>query len=245
MDLQEIPLSGGRTTQGVVRRGEVVLRPQCEHGELVHQVLEFLEGKGVKTVPRFLGIDEKGREMLSLLPGSCPDNIGIYTEEQILAGVDLILELHQVLAEFPLCGPGQTVCHYDLSPCNFLFTGEQPPRTGEMKTAGLPAYVIDWDACAVGDPLDDLAYACWLWLDFGCEERELSRQAGLFRSMLDRYGLDRAQRKGFLDRVEKQMLRVEQSRFPTEERTQACRSWTQSCRRWLRKNESVLEQALA
>lgn len=237
---EEISLPGGRTTLGVVRKGETVHRPQCKNSGMVHQVLEFLKEQNIDFVPQFLGIDEQNREVISLLPGSCPDNIGFYSHEQIAVAMDRIRTLHQVLKDFPGCAPGQTVCHYDLSPCNFLFAGEQPKRQGEMKISGLPIYIIDWDACNIGDPLDDLAYAVWLWLDLGNEEFSASMQANRIRMMLDRYGVTKQERPSFLIRIDTQMKRVGNSVFPREEQTIACRNWVNHCRSWLQKYESEL-----
>ena len=61
----EIPLEGGRITPGVVRVGETVRRPRNPNSEFVHEVLLHLESVGFDAAPRFLGIDEQGREILS------------------------------------------------------------------------------------------------------------------------------------------------------------------------------------
>ncbi len=65
----EIPLQGGDGTDGVVRVGDTVRRPMGPHSELVHRLLNQLEEADVDCVPRFLGIDEQGREVLSWIEG--------------------------------------------------------------------------------------------------------------------------------------------------------------------------------
>lgn len=65
----EQPLPGGDVTDGVVRVGDTVRRPMGSHSDLVHRVLRELEEAGVDCAPRFLGIDEQGREILSFIPG--------------------------------------------------------------------------------------------------------------------------------------------------------------------------------
>ena len=215
----EIPLTGGRVTQGVVRIGERVHRPQCENAAFVHAVLKHLESKNVPFAPRFLGVDEKMREMLTFMPGSVPDNLGEYSPQQCAAAAGIIRALHDALSDFPDCPAGATVCHNDLSPCNFTFTD------------GRPAAVIDWDACSFGHPLDDLAYAAWMWLDVGSDENDPEKVYSGIAAMLDAYGA--SGRSGFCKRMLRQMERVGRSVFPTEEQTLATRRWTESCRRWL------------
>ncbi len=65
----ETPLPGGDVTDGVVRVGDTVRRPMGPHSELVHTLLGQLEEADVDAAPRFLGIDEQGREVLSYIEG--------------------------------------------------------------------------------------------------------------------------------------------------------------------------------
>ncbi len=67
--MHEIPLQGGDVSDGVVRVGDTVRRPMGPHSELVHRLLGQLEEADVDCVPRFLGIDEQGREILSWIEG--------------------------------------------------------------------------------------------------------------------------------------------------------------------------------
>lgn len=216
---REIPLTGGRITQGVVHIGDRVHRPQCENAGFVHDVLDHLAQKRNPFAPRFLGVDSSGREILSFLPGDVPGNLGRYTPEQCAAAARIIRALHDALRDFPGCPDGMTVCHNDLSPCNFTFID------------GLPAAVIDWDAAAFGDPLDDLAYAAWMWLDIG--NRGNSAEAVLqgMNAMLDAYGAP--DRRDLCARMLGQMARVGAGVFPAEAQTLATRRWTEGCRRWL------------
>lgn len=219
--MEEIPLSGGRVTSGVVRIGDTVRRPLCQNSEFVHRVLRFLEPSGL-PVARFLGIDEKGREILSFLPGKAPDNLGKFSLGQLKAAARIIRRLHDALRFFPGCASGQTVCHHDLSPCNFLFVEQQP------------AFVIDWDACAIGDPIDDLAYALWMWLDVGNPDFSPTEILERMEYMLDAYQLEPERRIGLSLRMERQMDRVSRSLFPSPEQTKATQCWAKDCRQWLR-----------
>lgn len=216
----EILLSGGRITQGVVRIGDHVHRPQCANASFVHAVLNHLSKNNISFAPRYFGVDGKNREILSYMEGDVPHNLGEYTVEQCTAAAKIIRTLHDALTGFPGCPEGKTVCHNDLSPCNFAFID------------GFPASVIDWDACAFGDPLDDLAYAAWMWLDIGNDENDPDDVFQCLIAMLDTYGAD--SRDDFYDRMLHQMSRVGNSIFPTEKQTLATRRWTEACRRWLK-----------
>ncbi len=215
----EIILTGGRVTQGVVRIGDHVHRPQCENAAFVHAVLEHLANKNISCAPKYFGADEKGREILSYMPGEVPDNLGDFSPEQCARAAGIIRRLHDALADFPGCPEGMTVCHFDLSPCNFTF--------GD----GMPAAVIDWDAARFGHPMDDLAYAAWMWLDIGNDENDPAMVRQKIHAMRSAYGATKENE--LYHRMLRQMDRVGSSIFPTEEQTLATRRWTESCRAWL------------
>jgi phosphotransferase family enzyme len=65
----EVPLPGGDVTEGVVRVGDTVRRPVQENSPLVHALLKHLESVGFDGAPRFLGIDARGREVLTFIEG--------------------------------------------------------------------------------------------------------------------------------------------------------------------------------
>lgn len=200
--MEEEILTGGRVTAQVVRRGEFVHRTPCKNAAFVHQVLEFLEAGGVEGVPRYRGLDQQGREVLTFLPGQVPPDLGFFTQAQCCQAVERMKAFHSCLRDFPGCPPGWTVCHNDLSPCNYVFQ------------EGRPVGIIDWDAAAFGHPLDDLAYALWLWLDLGNEEYSYATVRQRMGVMLDAYGVAAGERPGMGERIHRQMERVAQSVFP-------------------------------
>ncbi len=228
---QEIPLNGGRITQGVVRKGDVVLRPACANAAFVHAVLRHLEEKNVGSAPRFLGMDERGREKTTFLEGWSPRDLGWFSDEQCTAAARIIRTLHGALAGFHGCPPGLTVCHNDLSPCNFMFRD------------GLPYAVFDWDSAAFGAAMDDLAYAAWMWLDIGNDELAPGVTARRLRLMLDAYGARAEDRLGFCGRMHAQMARVAGGRYPTQEQAKATAAWAMACNRWLKENEDAFDMS--
>ncbi len=68
--LTEIPLLGGQLTPGIMRVRNTVHRLPKGNAAFVHTLLVFLEEQGFPLAPRFLGIDEQGREVLSYLDSS-------------------------------------------------------------------------------------------------------------------------------------------------------------------------------
>jgi len=119
--MQEILLSGGRSTAGVVRIGSTVRRPPPGNAEFVHALLRQLESRGLQCVPRFLGLDEAGREILSYLPGDVPAELGWIELPPLRAAARLLRRLHDATAECALKGGSEIVCHGDASPCNCVF----------------------------------------------------------------------------------------------------------------------------
>ena len=83
--MREIPLTGGRVTQNVTRKGICVYRPCCANAAFVHRVLRWLEQKQVAAAPRFIGIARDGREITSFLEGAAPDNLGYFGDAQLRA----------------------------------------------------------------------------------------------------------------------------------------------------------------
>ena len=159
--------------------------------------------------------------MVTFLPGQVPPDLGFFTQAQCCQAVERMKAFHSCLRDFPGCPPGWTVCHNDLSPCNYVFQ------------EGRPVGIIDWDAAAFGHPLDDLAYALWLWLDLGNEEYSYATVRQRMGVMLDAYGVA-AERPGMGKRIHRQMERVAQSVFPTPQQTAATSQWARRSQTWLR-----------
>lgn len=79
----------GGTLNKVVKIGDTVHR-QVKGGPILHSYLQFLEKAGMDGVPRFLGLDEQGREILTYLPGKTQEN-GIPLGHPLLGSEETIL----------------------------------------------------------------------------------------------------------------------------------------------------------
>jgi hypothetical protein len=137
--MPEVSLPGGHVN-AVVRVGDTVRRAPSERGGFVHALLRHLERRGWGGAPRFLGMDEAGREVLGYLDGHVawePPQPAEVTSDASLARVaELVRELHDLTAGSSLAGDQEVVCHNDLSPRNTVYHD-----TGR----GLrPVAFIDW-----------------------------------------------------------------------------------------------------
>jgi hypothetical protein len=186
--LPEIPLPGG-VVNAVVRVGGTVRRPPGERAGFVHRLLDLFEQHGWSGAPRFLGVDEQGREILSFLDGHVawevlqPREVG---SDESLAGVaGLVRQFHDLTAGTPLAAGQEVVCHNDLSPKNTVYR--------DLGAGLRPVAFIDWDLAAPGARLHDIAHLCWQYLKLGPGVTDVSGCAGRMRLVCDAYGLtDRA-----------------------------------------------------
>jgi Ser/Thr protein kinase RdoA (MazF antagonist) len=150
---------------GAVRVGGTVRRPAGPWTPAVHALLAHLAPR-LPGVPRVLGFDARGREVLSYLPGRVID---VNTESLTLAQLATLAAwaraFHEAVAGFaypgpwrcpPLAGP-TLIGHNDLAPWNACFAGDA--------LAG----VFDWDLAGPSAPLHELAFLAWtgvpLWGD--------------------------------------------------------------------------------
>ncbi len=140
----EIPLLGGDVTEGVVRVGDTVRRPLTANSPFVHALLRHLEAVGFTGAPRFLGIDEAGREVLTFIDGEVagrPRPPWIGDEDRMVSVARLIrayddaaatfvppdgIEPITLLTEVPGLPPPpatqpELVCHLDITPENVVF----------------------------------------------------------------------------------------------------------------------------
>ena len=174
---EEVLLTGGRITQGVVRVCNTVRRPTGPHTPFVHSLLRHLEDVGFDGAPRVLGIDERGREILTFIEGYVPPDLATWSDGQLVEAALRIRRFHDATARTELAAGEEVVCHNDLSPCNTVFL------------EGMPSAFIDFDEAAPGPRSQDLGYALWLFLDLGPEGADISTQGRRIRMICDAYGI--------------------------------------------------------
>jgi hypothetical protein len=157
MPEQERPLTGGRVTPGVVRVGETVRRPLRANSEFVRRLLEHLAATAFEGAPRYLGVDDAGREVFGFTRASCQTSS---------------------TRRFRTTRSRRPLCHGDLSPCNFVFDEGKPVAIIDFDAAA-PGYRLGDLGYALflwlnlgtdGPPPDEQARRLRLFCDaYGCE----------------------------------------------------------------------------
>lgn len=166
MNTDENVLSGGNMNQ-VVRHGGTVHRTVKGH-PLLHPYLLYLEQAGMPGVPHFLGIDARGREILTYLPGQTmgpdypPHHPALCADETVQDMARLMRQLYDTSVDFlPQAIEGgwtnphfppedcETICHNDAAIWNFVFADD--------RLYGL----FDFDTAAPGPRVWDLALSLY------------------------------------------------------------------------------------
>jgi hypothetical protein len=205
-DMREVPLPGGLTNAGrVVRLGDTVRRPRRPTSAATQALLDHLEKVGFSGAPRFLGIDDDGREILSFIPGEAaiePLPTWALTDDALVGVAELLRRYHDAAASFdgsvlswshavPAAFRSSLVCHNDPNLDNVIFRGGRAVALVDFDLAG-PAYAA-WDvACAsrLWAPLRD---------DGDVPESVRGRSLARLRLFVDAYGLPRSERERVVD----------------------------------------------
>lgn len=204
MEQEETPLAGGNLST-VVRVGETVRRPLQPWSAAVHGLLRHLEEQEFSGAPRFLGIDDRGREILTFIPGDVgayPLPAYMWSDAALTSTIQMLRRLHDATlgyaappgTEWQMTYPDPTqhevICHNDVAPYNMVFVD------------GLPRALIDFDTAGPGPRIWDLAYAAYTWVPLAsfvpladgstvlyASPQHAAERARRVRLLLDAYGL--------------------------------------------------------
>ncbi|MBO0728778.1 MAG: aminoglycoside phosphotransferase family protein [Acidimicrobiaceae bacterium] len=207
---EETALAGSRLNE-VVKIGDTVHRPAGPWTPTVHALLRHVRANGFGLAPEPLGMDDRGREVLSYIPGhtvgdGLPWPAWTWDDELLMDVGRATARYHGAVAGFRPAGvvpwqfgpselqADQIVCHHDIAPYNVV--------VADGRLQG----IIDWDLIGPGTTRSDLAFVAWQWVPlqhpavarmFGWHGvDDLARRLNL---LLDAYGLQ--QRDGFIDDV--------------------------------------------
>ena len=260
MSADEEPLAGGIANLGkVVRVGDTVRRPASAFTKSVFALLRHLHDVGFDHVQRPLGLDERGREVLSFIEGDVPIPpfpAWSMTDAALASVARLQRRLHEAVAGFDaspfawgdeLADPlgGSVVCHNDICPENVVF------RDGEAIA------FLDWDFAAPGRALWDVAAVMSMWGPVHDPSDPVPGMEGLdpftrARRIADAYGMSASQRAEipgiFVDRLSLSLVErraaAGRAGLRRDARRQGGEGRAERRRRWLEDNMDALRTAL-
>jgi hypothetical protein len=163
--------------------------------------LRHLEAAGIEDVPRALGFDEQGRQMLTYLPGeviglSVAWPAWVYADATLVQVGQWMRRVHDATADFippedeqwftgRTMRPGWIIGHQDAAPYNAAMDG------------GRLAGFFDWDTASPSSREFDLAFSAIVWVpltepDAGDEpgSHDVGDRSRRFHLLLDSYGYD-------------------------------------------------------
>lgn len=153
--MEEILLTGGNATDGVVRVGSTVRKPWTAATPSVLAYMRAMRDSGV-DMPVVYGQDAKGRQVTEFVPGCLAMDSPPLSLSELSRVGRLVRAIHDASAAYEpdsdsswithIPAPrADLICHNDLAPWNLLI--------------GDRWVFIDWDAAAPSTRLWDLAYA--------------------------------------------------------------------------------------
>lgn len=188
---QEISLVGGNVT-GAVRIGETVRRAMGPWSPAVHSLLSHLEAIDFHGAPKFLGIDEQDREVLSFMAGEVghyPLAQYMWSDETLIAVAQFIHSYHEAVKDFvpppdaswqmiyPDSSQHELICHNDIASYNMIYRDKKPYA------------LIDFDNAGPGPRTWDLAHAAYRFVPLLHVEDSELQQLGLTEPQEQRHRL--------------------------------------------------------
>ena len=201
-------LEGGRSKK-IARIGSNVQRPAGEWTLNIHKLLNHIRYQGFSGVPKPLGFDAEGNEIISYIAGEVsnyPLSEAASSADALISAAELLRSYHDTSASFvsklkgnepwllPAREPMEVICHGDYAPYNVVLEGNRAVA------------IIDFDTAHPGPRTWDIAYALYRWAPltnpdnpegFGSEEEKVNR----CRLFCDVYGLSKARRGGLISIV--------------------------------------------
>jgi hypothetical protein len=211
MDEQGTEITGRGAMNRVWRVGDTIRRTRGPWSDTTAALLRHLEDRGFSAAPRHLGVDELGREVLSVLPGA--PVAALTGDRQLVQVARLLRAFHDAAADFVppddshwrvagRSGTADAIVHRDVAPWNLL------ERDGDI--VGL----VDWDLAGPGRAIADFAYLAWHFVPLhgepmgdGAPPPSLAARPARLRLLADSYGLQPPDRQCLVAEVAAMQVR--------------------------------------
>ena len=208
----EIELPAGDVTEGLVRIGDTVRRPHQNTSAAVAAYLHHLESVGFDGAPRYLGRDDKGRDVLTFLDGDVagdPVEPWAAADAVLPSGGRLVRALHDASAAWvPELELGTHVARRPPAPFpegepRLVAQNDVTPQNTVVRDGSAVA-LIDFDLVGWTTRSVDLANTAMHWVplsdprDRGPAYQHIDVAARL-RLLLDGYGSDAVSGQQLLD----------------------------------------------
>jgi aminoglycoside phosphotransferase (APT) family kinase protein len=191
----------GGNLGGAVRVGDTVRRVSGPWTPGVAALLQHLESVGFTAAPRFLGIDEQGRGVLSFIDGetvgdSMPWPAWTHADETLDQVADWLHDFHVAVDGFVPPADAQWRFGGTWSDASIMGHNDAAPYNAVWRDARLIAFV-DWELAAPVTREWDLAFVAFSWVPL--HARSVVEAEGFtnhdarpmrLRRLLDRYGWD-------------------------------------------------------
>ncbi|WP_411333358.1 phosphotransferase [Metabacillus indicus] len=154
-------LTGGNVSS-VYRSGQTVRRECKPNSRKIHSLLKHLEDKEFKYAPKYLGMDEKGREILTFIEGEAghyPLKKYMWSDAVLQETAKMLRLYHDAVSDFPFDSswkpldntpqPYEVLCHNDFAVYNIIFNNQRPIG------------IIDFDVAGPGPRIWDIAYTLY------------------------------------------------------------------------------------
>ena len=190
MDKEERPLSGGNSTESVVRVGSTVRKPWTAATSAVFEYMAAVRAAGV-DVPAVHGSDDQGRGITEFVPGALAMDRPPLSAAQLTRVGRIVRTLHDASSGFTPTGSphwdvlipapdDELICHNDLAPWNLI--------------VGQRWVFIDWDGAGPSTRLWDLAYSAQAFTLSDVNE-DPQRAATRLAALVDGYAADQDLRR--------------------------------------------------
>jgi hypothetical protein len=199
----EEPLRGGLTNTGLTTRvGETVRRPLRPTSPATRALLDHLQRVGFDGAPRYLGVDERGREVLSYIHGQAP--LPPYpewalTDAALVSVAELLAGYHRAASSFEP-GPHHWPSAVPAAFNDGLVSHNDPNLDNVIFDGGRARALIDFDLACPGSAAWDIACCARLWAPLreprDCPAPLAGRGLERLALFADAYGASGEQRDG-------------------------------------------------